>query len=194
MLKKSDGYVMIYVMIVMLILGLVAGNALAAASHNATSEVNAVRQMKERYKIEGELNKILSVVDHIERDYSTDLLAIDHSNSFTVSETESIGTKAIPYLEKLIKEELKDQLGITIADDVFDIPLTIDMDRPQVTFEIALPSESTTIKATVKAVGTVGSRFPEYLDIGDDGHIIEEERFFVKSVECSIESFEITQS
>ena len=93
---------MIYVMIVMLILGLVAGNALAAASHNATSEMNAVRQMKERYTAEGELNRQLAELE------------AKTGNFFQLptGETELGAVSVASQMKTVSQNALKDSIGI----------------------------------------------------------------------------------
>ncbi|MBE6993148.1 MAG: hypothetical protein E7423_00675 [Ruminococcaceae bacterium] len=180
MLKKRDGYVMIYVMIVMLILGLVAGNALAAASHNATSEVNAVRQMKERYTAEGALNRRIAELEVTpESALILDRYAFSYHSEEEIPET---GEGSVPkQKEKIANDALHDVLekydGYTLES------LKHDSGKIEAVFRLVVSEGSTTISIKVLAVFSFQKEI-----------ITDNIRYKLTNVTCNIESFEITQS
>ena len=172
MLKKNDGYVMIYVMIVMLILGLVAGNALAAASHNATSEVNAVRQMRERYTAEGQLNRMIAKLE------------AETGNFFELpaDDTELGIVTDVSQMKTVSENALKDSINIKKTAYILE---EHEGNRVIIVFPISVTEGSTTITATIQALFS----FDKKLSIGDGPT-----SYVLKTISCSIESFEVTQS
>lgn len=61
-LRKDDGYVLVYVLIVFTILALVAGSICAMALNNLKAQKADVARMEARYAAEGELQKFVAEV------------------------------------------------------------------------------------------------------------------------------------
>lgn len=185
MLKKNDGYVMIYVMIVMLILGLVAGNALAAASHNAASEVNAVKQMKERYVAEGEFNKDIAALESAENLIMPYSYEIDLSKERTGLNSRSHNSIAVS--ERAISDVFKKKIEETLSKEYTE-------GKASIQFKVNETIGSVRIKATVLAVFTF-KQTDSLIDDFDEDYIGDVRvKYTLETVETAIESFEVTQS
>lgn len=64
MKKHDEGYVLVYVTVVLLIFCLVATVILTGALRSLNAQQNAIAQMKDQYVAEGEIEKVLASLDN----------------------------------------------------------------------------------------------------------------------------------
>lgn len=60
MRKHDDGYILVYVMVVLLVFCLVAATILTAAHRNLQNQQKTIEQMKDQYVAEGMIEKVMA--------------------------------------------------------------------------------------------------------------------------------------
>lgn len=66
MKKRDDGYVMVYVTVVLLLFCMIATMLLSGAMKNMQTQQNAIAQMRDRYAAEGMIERVVAGENNIE--------------------------------------------------------------------------------------------------------------------------------
>lgn len=71
MKKKSDGYVLVYVLIVIVVLSLLALGVCSITLRNLQTQQASVEQMQEQYEVEGQMERFIAKLQVFQEDSST---------------------------------------------------------------------------------------------------------------------------
>lgn len=71
MKKNDDGYVLPFVLVVLIVMALVATTALSAALRNINTQQNFIKRMQDRYQAEGEIERVVAELIDAEYDLVT---------------------------------------------------------------------------------------------------------------------------
>jgi|GEM_PF-3893732 len=203
-MRNRDGYVMVYVMITILILTMVAGGLLANASSNAAAEIIAIEKMKQRYETEGEMNKVLASLENEEHNLS--VAELKKAVSFNNADEPS---KCFELIQTFIgdvvrKQDPSFQNDAVLMDEDFTIAnpvvhFSLDFEKKE---SEESTSNNTVIHAVFTAKAIIDSKLVEpdpdlYENLFDnpteDSLIVNEERFYIKSVQVSVDSVSIEE-
>ena len=126
-MKKQDGYVLVYVLVVVLVIGIIAVSALTAAGRNLNSQAAAVKYTQDKYEAEGAIELFVSELQAASIDYVEGLNGAPVSpTAFSQKINHIIDSDAAPIDEtndELHKSVLQ-ILGETYENDEYRFVLT----------------------------------------------------------------------
>lgn len=121
MIKRNDGYALVYVLVVLLVLVALSMAVTTISLHNLESQRASIDRMTEKYEAQGQVEQIIGQLEHAEDEGAQSIIA-----KFIVANDES--PTSFPYI-----------------DECDDIP---EAERPQ--YEIIGQSGNTKVTARIK--------------------------------------------
>ena len=90
MKKYDEGYALAFVMVVMVILCLVAVSILSISLRNLQNQQATVERMQDQYEAEGEIEKFVAALDHLQEDVTSVSVPVDSDLTATLEESSKI--------------------------------------------------------------------------------------------------------
>lgn len=116
MLKRKDGYVLVYVLLVVILLGIFALTISSTALRNLKSQQNSIDQMQAQYEAEGQIElfwaKASEWVINSEADSDAVTICVNYKNY--IENSAAKGNKYLQVLEVTDKQEKDDTFGLVI--------------------------------------------------------------------------------
>lgn len=115
-LKRKDGYVLVYVLLVVILLGIFALTISSTALRNLKSQQNSIDQMQAQYEAEGQIElfwaKASEWVINSEADSDAVTICVNYKNY--IENSAAKGNKYLQVLEVTDKQEKDDTFGLVI--------------------------------------------------------------------------------
>lgn len=154
MKKNDDGYVLPFVLVVLIVMALVATTALSAALRNINTQQNFIKRMEVRYMAEGEIERVRA--------------ELMNPSGYTVSV--SVGETEKDAIQKKIEATCNTELDFNIGEGDIDVspvePLNPPGDFTCIFTLVSTASEDSnnvTVTATMELKGKIQQNSGSYM-------------------------------
>lgn len=142
MRKRDEGYVLPYVMVIMLVLAIVASSIMAISLKSLKAQQSSIQRMQDQYTAAGEIEKVVALLSQ-EKDSFTAM-----EENILVGTGVSLGDRGTPD---------DDTDDITIATDAITFTLVAEHETVRIEAEIKVTGESISNNVVTKPAFTYSS-------------------------------------